>query len=120
MDHVAAQDLFSAYAEGELTSAHRAALEEHLAACIQCRTSLESFRGAMGSLGRLKTGAPPRLLDGVKQQINRRSRGRFFGKRWLLFGRFPFEWVSLAMIVAMLLYYVIELQGSPTGVKPAP
>jgi hypothetical protein len=58
-------------------------------------------------------------LESVQAQINRRSRGRFFGKRFLLFGRIPFEWLSLAMIVAMLVYYIVVLQTSPTGVVPA-
>jgi hypothetical protein len=72
----------------------------------------------MGQLGALKRTAPVSFLENVQEQINRRSRGRFFGKRGLLFGRIPWEWVSLAMIVAMLVYYIVVLQTSPTGVVP--
>ena len=46
--------------------------------------------------------------------------GRFFGRRRLLFGRIPFEWVSLAMIVAMLVYYIVTQHASPTQVAPGP
>ncbi len=120
MDHKQAADLFSDYLDGEIAPGSKADLETHLSACIQCRTELESFRRAVGSLGRLKRNAPPAFLTGIQKQIHARSRGRFFARRWMLFGRIPFEWVSLTMIVAMLLYYVIVLQGAPTTVNPAP
>jgi len=116
--HQRATEAFSAYIEGDLGPAERAHIDEHLAACMQCRVSLERFRRTMGRLGALKRTAPISFLENVQEQINRRSRGRFFGKRGLLFGRIPWEWVSLAMIVAMLVYYIVVLQTSPTGVVP--
>ena len=119
--HTRTVDAFSAYFEGELPPEEKASVEHHLATCIQCRTSLERFRRTLGALGSLKrTAAPNSFLADIRQQINRRSRGRFFRRRWLLFGRIPFEWLSLAMIVAMLVYYIVMLQSSPTGVKPMP
>jgi anti-sigma factor RsiW len=120
MDHQKASDLFTDYVDGTLADAQKGELQQHLAACIQCRTELEAFRRALGSLGRLKKPAPPSFLPAIQQQIFTRSRGRFFGRRWKLFGRVPFEWVSLAMIVAMLLYYIALLHGSPSGVRIAP
>jgi anti-sigma factor RsiW len=120
VDHAQAQDQFSDYVDGSLVERDRSALEQHLAACIQCRTELESFRRALGSLGQLKQPAPEKFLPNIQQQIHRRSKGRFFGKRWLLFGRIPFEWVSLGMIIAMLVYYLAMIHGTPGGVKPAP
>ena len=114
--HQRATEAFSAYVEGDLGPAERAHVDEHLATCMQCRVSLERFRRTVGRLGSLKRTAPVSFLENVQAQINRRSRGRFFGKRALLFGRIPFEWVSLAMIVAMLVYYIVVLQTSPTGV----
>ena len=116
--HQRANEAFSAYVDGDLAPAERARLDEHLAVCTQCRVSLERFRRTVGRLGALRRTAPGDFLAGVQAQINRRSRGRFFGKRHLLFGRIPFEWLSLAMIVAMLVYYIVFLQSSPTGVVP--
>ena len=116
--HKRATEAFSAYVDGDLPPAERAHLEEHLAMCMQCRVSFERFRRTVGGLGALKRTAPVSFLQNVQEQINRRSRGRFFSKRALLFGRIPFEWLSLAMIVAMLIYYVVVLQTSPTGVVP--
>jgi anti-sigma factor RsiW len=119
--HTRIVDAFSAYLEDELAPEEKASLEHHLSACIQCRTSLERFRRTLGGLGRLRQSAAPNsFLAAIQQQIHRRSRGRFFRRRWLLFGRIPFEWLSLAMIVAMLVYYLVMLQSSPTGVKPIP
>jgi anti-sigma factor RsiW len=120
MDHEQAAEMFSDFIDGTLPARDKSALEQHLAACIQCRTELESFRRAVGSLGKLKQPAPPRFLPDIQRQIYERSRGRFFGRRWKLFGRIPFEWVSLATIIAMLIYYIAMLHGTPGGVKPAP
>lgn len=116
--HKRTTEAFSAYLDGELAPPERARVDEHLATCIQCRVSLERFRHTVGRLGALKRPAPGNFLQSVQAQINRRSRGRFFGKRFLLFGRIPFEWLSLATIVAMLLYYIVFLQSAPTGVVP--
>jgi anti-sigma factor RsiW len=120
MDHQNASDLFSDYLDGTLTGPAKSELEQHLGVCIQCRTELEGFRRAVGSLGKLKKHAPASFLPAIQNQIFTRSRGRFFGRRWKLFGRIPFEWVSLAMIVAMLLYYIALQHGAPAGVRVAP
>jgi predicted anti-sigma-YlaC factor YlaD len=120
MDHQQAQSSFSDYLDGTLAARDKGDLDQHLAACIQCRTELAALREALGSLGKLKQPAPPDFLPGIQQQINRRSRGRFFAQRWKLFGRIPFEWVSLIMIIAMLIYYLALMYGQPTAVRPAP
>jgi anti-sigma factor RsiW len=118
--HGRVTEKMSAYVEGELPPEEKSAVEQHLATCIQCRTNLDRFRATIGNLSRLKRKAPPSFLPDIQQQIHDRSRGRFFGRRWLLFGRVPFEWVSLAMIIAMLVYYIATLAGAPTTVTPAP
>ena len=120
MDHAQAQDTFSDYVDGTLPPGQRTAVDQHLAACIQCRTELTGFRRTVGALGRLKQAAPPSFLVDIKQQIYKRSRGRFFRPRWKLFGRIPFEWVSLGTIIAMLVYYIAMMHGSPGGLRPTP
>jgi len=120
MDHAQAQSTFSDYVDGSLPERQRTEVDQHLSACIQCRTELASFRNTIGSLGRLKQAAPPSFLGDIKQQIYKRSQGRFFRPRWKLFGRIPFEWVSLGTIIAMLVYYIALMHGSPSGVRPAP
>jgi anti-sigma factor RsiW len=117
--HARLTERFSAYVEGELPAEEKAAADQHLASCIQCRTNLNRFRETIGKLSQLKKKAPTSFLPDIQQQIHNRSRGRFFGRRWLLFGRIPFEWVSLVMIIAMLVYYIVTLQATPTTVTPA-
>lgn len=118
--HSRLTERMSAYVDGELPAEEKAAVESHLATCIQCRTNLQRFRDTIGRLSSLKKKAPQSFLPDIQQQIHSRSRGRFFGRRWLLFGRIPFEWVSLVMIIAMLVYYIVTLQSAPTSVTPAP
>jgi anti-sigma factor RsiW len=123
MDHEQAQSNFSDYVDGSLPERLRADVDQHLASCIQCRTELTGFREMVGSLGRLKQmkqTAPPSFLVDIQQQIYKRSHGRFFRPRWKLFGRIPFEWVSLGTIIAMLVYYIAMMHGSPSGIRPAP
>ncbi len=118
--HTIIEESFSAYIDGDLGPDAKVRLEQHLAGCLSCRVHLEKFRRTVGRMADLKRSAPPSFLADIQSQIHRRSRGRFFGRRWLLFGRIPFEWVSLVMIVAMLVYYIATLQGAPTGVTPVP
>ena len=118
--HAAFEEQFSSYVEGDLADPGKAALEQHLTSCAACRTQLEAFRRTLGKLGGLREKAPHTFLAGIEAQIRDRSRGRFFGRRRLLFGRIPFEWASLLMILAMLVYYVLTQQAAPTDVTPAP
>jgi anti-sigma factor RsiW len=118
--HGRVQAGFSSYLDGDLPDEERRFVEAHLAVCIQCRTELQRLRKAVQSLGGLRARAPGSFLRDIQNQIHQRSRGRFFGGRRLLFGRIPFEWVSLAMIVAMLVYYIISQQAAPTQVAPGP
>jgi anti-sigma factor RsiW len=120
MDHEQAQSNFSDYVDGSLSERQRSEVDQHLAACIQCRTELTGFRQTIGSLRQLKQAAPPSFLADITRQIYKRSRGRFFRPRWKLFGRIPFEWVSLGTIIAMLVYYIAMMHGSPGGVRPTP
>jgi anti-sigma factor RsiW len=118
--HERVREQLSDYVEGELDAAARAAVDRHVATCAACRTELEGFRATLGQLGNLRAKAPGSFLADIQNQIRTRSRGRFFNRRHLLFGRIPFEWVSLAMIVAMLAYYIITTHAAPTSVAPAP
>ena len=117
-EHV--QEQLSALLDNELSDDQRRALLTELNSCAACTKALEELRATVSILGGLRKSAPPTFLTDIQNQIHQRSKGRFFGKRFMLFGRIPFEWVSLLMIVAMLAYYIITLQSSPTEVTPTP
>ena len=114
------QEQLSALLDNELSDDQRRALLADLQKCEACSKALEDLRETVGNLGKLRKSAPPTFLADIQNQIRHRSKGRFFGKRFMLFGRIPFEWVSLMMIMAMLAYYIITLQSSPTDVTPTP
>ena len=117
----ATQGGFSAYLDGELPDAERRVVDEHLAVCIQCRTELTRLKATAAAAGRpARAGAADRSWRTSRSRSTRARAGRFFGRRRLLFGRIPFEWVSLAMIVAMLVYYIVTQHASPTQVAPGP
>ncbi len=118
--HARFEEQFSSYLEGDLPEAERRALDEHLRGCSTCTAQLAVFRQTLGRLGGLRQKAPHSFLAGIEAQIRDRSGGRFFARRRLLFGRLPFEWLSLVMILAMLVYYVITQHAAPTQVSPAP
>jgi predicted anti-sigma-YlaC factor YlaD len=118
--HARVQAGFSAYLDGEMAGNDRRVVDEHLAICIQCRTELTRLRAAVQQLGAMRERAPQSFLADIQKQIHTRSKGRFFGRRRLLFGRIPFERVSLAMIDAMLVYYIVPQHASPTPVAPGP
>lgn len=111
---------FSALLDNELSDDQRRVVLADVKSCAACASALEDLRSAVASLSQLKHAAPPTFLQDVQNQIRQRSRGRFFGKRFMLFGRIPFEWVSLVMILAMLAYYIVTMQSSPTEVTPLP
>lgn len=118
--HTTVREAFSALVDDELPAERRAEVELHLRACADCRAELDKFQATVGRLGGLRARAPRTFLADVQNQIRTRSRGRFFGRRHLIFGRIPFEWVSLAMIIAMLGYYIIATHSAPTHVAPSP
>ena len=118
--HARVRAQFSSYVEGDLDAGARKDVDAHLAGCPACKTELVQFRATLGRLGDLRTKAPGSFLADVQNQIRTRSKGRFFSRRHLFLGRVPFEWVSLAMIVAMLVYYIYTTHSVPTHVAPGP
>jgi hypothetical protein len=70
----------------------------------QTATELRSLLSGLGSVS-----PPLDLSERVPQIIERRSRGRFFGRR-RMHERIPFVWVSLGMLIlAALLYSVMRM-----------
>ncbi len=115
MDHARAEELFSAYVDGELAPADRAALDEHLGACERCRGELDLFQKTVGAMHSAGASAPPsgpsaEFMDALRAQINTRSRGRFFGKRPR---SYRLELISLVTLVIALTIYVVLSLAQP-------
>jgi hypothetical protein len=63
-------DRLSEYADGELDARERAALDEHLAACVECRTVLDELRAVMARAASLRATPPAQdLWAGVASRI---------------------------------------------------
>jgi anti-sigma factor RsiW len=124
MDHEEARDLFSDHLDGELGEERAEALKEHLDGCAECREELERLRQTMRVVSGLHRLPPPgEFVDRVEQKIRRRSRGRFYGPESAL-SRFPFEWISLAIILfvalAIYLFSVLDWKVTPPEEIGAP
>ena len=78
-----AQQLLSAYLDGELAAAQAAALETHLPACSACRQELEALRAISESLGEIlrRVEPPADLLDRVMARV-REIQAAGPGARW--------------------------------------
>jgi hypothetical protein len=72
------------------------------------------LRSLLSGLGTVEP--PTDLSEKVPQIIERRSRGRFFGRR-RLFDRIPFVWVSLLMLITTALLYAV-LRMAPAVFSP--
>jgi anti-sigma factor RsiW len=124
MDHQQARDLLSEFLEGDLPAERATALRAHLEGCEACREELETLRNTLQSLSGLHDlPAPAQFSSRVEHTIRRRSRGRFFGDQ-PLWGRFPFEWISFVIIVALLVLYLFIMfekkSVTAPGAPPAP
>lgn len=64
MPHDELKENLSAYLDGELTAPHRTELENHLAACQDCRRELESLRRASTRFRAEGTRRAPPGLEG--------------------------------------------------------
>ena len=107
-EHEAVEAEFSDYLDKRLDEKRHATVEEHLAKCEQCQTSLNEFKKTLGALsGMHKMSVPQTFKSNVEETIHKRSAGRFFGRR--AFGdRVPFPALAaLAMLILLGIFAMI-------------
>lgn len=112
-EHEAIEAAFSDYYDRSLPDAERQRVEQHLAECEPCRSAYEDFKETVGALSGLhKMSAPQRFERSVEERINRRSGGRFFGRK--AFGdRVPFELLAvIALILGLAIFFLIRSSGT--------
>jgi anti-sigma factor RsiW len=110
---------FSDYHDGTLAPARKQAFEARLAADAGFRAEWDKFKDALSALSGLhRMAAPQKFEDQVAATINRRSGGRFFGRK--AFGdRVPFELIAvLALLVAAGIF--VLMRESLTGAVHEP
>ena len=111
MDREQAQELFSAYREGELSAEQGAAFESLLAADEQVRADYTLFCRALESLELLRQEpAPEDFVEKVQGRMRRRSGGKLFAaRRGAFWTRVPYEFFSLILILIILAVYMLTL-----------
>lgn len=106
MTHTEIDELLSAYADGELTSAQREMVELHLAGCVACRQSLAEFRLTRQQLALLTDSNAshwqPDVVGRVTERIQRR-------RRWLDSGRRLASGAVSVLAVGIVLIAVVWL-----------
>ena len=100
----AVRDLLDEYLDGELATADRAAVEEHLGSCASCRAEWEALRRTAELVASLpRVDAPQGLADGVKTALERTvtTRRRALILRWATAG----GWLAAAATLALVIRY---------------
>ena len=99
-----AKTLFLAYQDDELSPDDKDAFEAHLKQCPACTEELEAYVQTLNEVsGMFPMQAPKDFTLRVKQTIDKRSRGRFFGEERPL--GVSFAVVSFVLILLFLMAY---------------
>lgn len=100
--------LFSAAVDGEMTDREAADFEQRLEEDPELRADYEEFESFVDDLQNLpRKSAPDGFADDVRDQIRRRSHGRFFAPDNLTYARRPpQELAAVAMLVIMASAYL--------------
>jgi len=113
------QRLLWSYADGDLSAAERAAIEQHLTRCARCRHTLQSVqrtRQALQSLPRYR--APESLLERVHAEIASRRAERVAAPSGTRL-RLSWRW-ALAPVLGVLVALLWWWSQSPNPTPPQP
>ncbi|MDJ0764334.1 MAG: zf-HC2 domain-containing protein [Myxococcota bacterium] len=91
--------------DGDLDEDTRLAVEAHLSTCEHCRLEWREYQQMMAEVSGLRPMAPPEnFVSRVKQTIEKRSRGRFFGPAAGF--NLSFAIISFILILLFLMAYL--------------
>ena len=103
------------YLRGELAAAERAAMDTHLAACVECRDTVRDFATLAERLARAPEPAPPLHWGAFRAQLRdkleRRQHPAAAGRRWSL-------WPVPATLAAGLAAADVAGAASSSGATP--
>jgi len=122
MDLEQAQELFSAYREGDLPPDEVKAFEGLLASDAEAQEEYDKFCRTLESLALLsKEPAPDDFVEKLQGRMRRRSGGKLFGaNRWGHVTRVPYELFSLVLILIILTVYMLLLPVSRIAAPATP
>lgn len=106
--------------DGTATPEVAAEVKAHVAACEACRAELADLRKTRDAFKSLPPATAPRDLGkAVEDTINRRSAGRFFGKK-TLGDRVPFGYILIAALVALVVIVALLWSSTTGSLRPEP
>jgi len=122
MNHTVEESMLVRYAAGQLSTAERAALEQHLAGCAECRADLALWRMVAEETGAASRAiaAPPQLAERALARIQAPSgAGRGLARAWMLLRAQALLvqreiWPANAAVMALAI--VVALISGQTGV----
>lgn len=122
MDCERAQDLLAEYLEGTLPDIERAGVNDHLRACLPCRTTQEGLKETIRLLRSLPpTQAPPELLERVRSRIAREEApSKRLWKKLFLPAHIKIPLEAAAAVVLFLLVYGAQKEDVSKPFPPLP
>jgi|JI10StandDraft_1071094.scaffolds.fasta_scaffold42296_4 anti-sigma factor RsiW len=112
--------LMSDVVDGSATAEVAAEVDAHVATCATCREELTELRAARAALkGLAPAAAPADLGTTVEATINRRSAGRFFGRK-TLGDRVPFGIILVVALVALMVIVGLLWSSTTGSLRPEP
>jgi len=126
-EHETRSDDIAAYLLGALEPGEAAEMEQHLAACEECRSELEWLRPAVRTLPESVVRVKPpaqlrsRIMGEVEADAGRKRSGIRLGGRMRALGLRPAVGLAvLALLVAGVAGYTIRDSGSGSGATSTP
>ncbi len=112
-----AKELFIGYQDGDLDPKTKKAFEAHLESCPECKKEWEDYKKTLEEVSGLYHLAPSDdFVSKVKQTIDKRSKGRFFGASTATGTNFAV--ISFILIMLFLLAYLFFTTGVEVEVVP--
>ena len=119
MDCEKAKTLFIDYHDGDLKKDEAKALKAHLSSCDECMQEWQDYQKMMEEVSGLHSLAPSEdFVSKVKQTIDKRSKGRFFGTTSA--PGLNFAIISFILILLFLAAYLFISSGSEVEVINTP
>jgi hypothetical protein len=111
------EDRLSAYLDGELPAPERVAVEEHLAACVDCERRLEQLAALDAAARALPVVAPAGYFEALPERVRARLQARRGGSAW----RLPvWSWAAAAALLLVVVTPPLLWRAARAPVRQMP
>jgi hypothetical protein len=121
MECIRAENLLSAYLDGDLPEREREGFSEHLRQCPRCAGEEKALKETLSLLRNLPAEkAPPGLLEGVRRRIGQEKETVPLWKKLFLPAHIKIPLEAAAVVLIFLLAYGIQKEMPATKPSPSP